>query len=157
MGLFDNSGEILNIAGPVGGLIAYIVVGIGVICIMEGIAEMIGHWPIANAMVEFVKAFVDKDLAIVVGLAYWYVIPLVLDYSITNESRYAYAISFATLIIAAANLASYWDWSVILQDFIFIGGVPILLLVINCFGVFVSTFKSFVPASQYINKSLVVW
>lgn len=73
MGLFDNSGEILGIAGPAGALISYIVVGIGVICIMEGIAEMIGHWPIANAMVEFVKAFVDKDLAIVVGLAYWYV------------------------------------------------------------------------------------
>jgi amino acid transporter len=70
MGLFDNSGEILGIAGPVGALISYIIVGIGVICIMEGIAEMIGHWPIANAMVEFVKAFVDKDLAIVVGLAY---------------------------------------------------------------------------------------
>jgi L-asparagine transporter-like permease len=75
MGLFDNSGEILNIAGPVGGLIAYIIVGIAVICIMEGVAEMIGHWPIANAMVEFVKAFVDKDLAIVVGLAYWYPSP----------------------------------------------------------------------------------
>jgi yeast amino acid transporter len=75
MGLFENSGEILNIAGPVGGLIAYIVVGIAVICIMEGVAEMIGHWPIANVMVEFVKAFVDKDLAIVVGLAYWYPSP----------------------------------------------------------------------------------
>lgn len=120
MGLFDNSGEILNIAGPVGGLIAYIIVGIAVICIMEGVAEMIGHWPIANAMVEFVKAFVDKDLAIVVGLAYWY----------------AYAISFATLIIAAANLARYWDWSVVLQDLMFILGVPILLLVVNCLGVF---------------------
>jgi hypothetical protein len=53
-------------------------------------------------------------------------------------ARYAYAISFATLIIAAANLASYWDWSVILQDFVFIGGAPILLIIINCFGVLVS-------------------
>ncbi len=43
MGLFDNSGEILGIAGPAGALISYIVVGIGVICVMEGIAEMIGH------------------------------------------------------------------------------------------------------------------
>jgi amino acid permease len=42
---------------------------------MEGIAEMIGHWPIPNAMVEFVKAFVDKDLAIIVGFAYWYTSP----------------------------------------------------------------------------------
>lgn len=121
MGLFDNSGEILRIAGPVGGLIAYLLVGFCVICIMEGIAEMIGHWPIGNAFVEFVQAFVDKDLAIVIGLTYWY----------------AYAISFSTLIIAAANLAMYWNWSAILQDFLFIGGIPVFLLIINCLGVFV--------------------
>ena len=112
MGLFDNSGEILNIAGPVGGLIAYLIVGVAVICIMEGIAEMIGHWPIANAMVEFVKAFVDKDLAIVVGLAYWYLFTSASYISVYAEQfRYAYAISFNHLIIAAANLARYWDWS----------------------------------------------
>jgi amino acid transporter len=70
-GLFDDSGEILRVAGPVGGLVTYIIVGFGVICVIEGLAEMIGHWPIANAMVEFVKAFVDKDLAVVVGIAYW--------------------------------------------------------------------------------------
>jgi amino acid transporter len=134
MGLFDNSGEILGIAGPVGALISYIITGIGVICIMEGIAEMIGHWPIANAMVEFVKAFVDKDLAIIVGLAYWY----------------AYAISFASLIISAANLASYWDWSPILQDFIFIGGAPLLLLAINCLGVLVSRTSFELPCMAFL-------
>ncbi len=153
MGLCDNSGEILQIAWPVGGLVAYLIVGVAVICIMEGIAEMIGHWPIANAMVEFVKAFVDKDLAIVVGLAYWYLFTTASYISVyAEQSRYAYAISFATLIIAAANLARYWDWSVVLQDFIFILGVPIFLLVVNCLGVFVShrTLRSHVqlPASS---------
>lgn len=73
MGLFDNSGEVLRIAGPAGGLMAYIVVGVCVICVMEGLGEMIGHWAIPNCLVEFVAKFVDKDLAIVVGLAYWYV------------------------------------------------------------------------------------
>ncbi len=73
MGLFVNSGEILGIAGPMGGLMAYIVVGICVICVMDGVGEMIGHWPIANCMVDFVAKFVDKDLAIIVGIAYWYV------------------------------------------------------------------------------------
>lgn len=71
MGLFDNSGEILRIAGPAGGITAFGIVGIGVILIMEGIAEMIAHWPISNAMFEFVKRFVDKELALVVGFAYW--------------------------------------------------------------------------------------
>jgi amino acid transporter len=41
-------------------------------CVMEGICEMIVLWPISNAMIEFVRAFVDEDLAIVVGIAYWY-------------------------------------------------------------------------------------
>jgi amino acid permease len=41
MGLFENSGEALNIAGPGGGIVAFAIVGIGVNCVMEGIAEMI--------------------------------------------------------------------------------------------------------------------
>jgi amino acid permease len=40
--------------------------------IMEGICEMIVMWPIPNAMIEFVAAFVDRDLAVIVGIAYWY-------------------------------------------------------------------------------------
>jgi hypothetical protein len=37
---------------------------------------LIVMWPIPNAMMEFVAAFVDGDLAIVVGIAYWWVLPL---------------------------------------------------------------------------------
>jgi amino acid permease len=87
MGLFDNSGEILAIAGPGGALLAYGLVGVGVICLMEGIAEMIGHWPISNAMIEFVKVFVDRDLAVVIGLAYWYVWRGLQEYSSTTDSH----------------------------------------------------------------------
>lgn len=72
MGLFENTGEILKLAGPGGALCPDLIVGFGVICVMECIAEMIGHWPIPNAMIEFVKAFVDEDLAMVIGVAYWY-------------------------------------------------------------------------------------
>lgn len=75
MGLFDNTGEILSIAGPGGGIIAFIFVGLVVICVMEGIAEMLSHWPIANGMIEFIRTFVDEDLAVVMGFAYWYLLP----------------------------------------------------------------------------------
>ena len=68
------SGEILGIAGSGGALIAYAVNGLVAICVMEGLCEMIVHWPISNAMIEFVRAFVDRDLAIVVGIAYWCVV-----------------------------------------------------------------------------------
>lgn len=86
MGLFENSGEVLRISGPLGGISAYIVVGIVVICVMEGIAEMVGHWPIANCMFEFIAKFVDKDLAIVIGIAYWYVCEFC-EYPVDNEER----------------------------------------------------------------------
>jgi amino acid permease len=70
MGLFQNSGEILHLAGPGGGITAFGVVGLGVIAVMEGIAEMVTHWPISNSMIEFVRVFIDKELAIVIGIAY---------------------------------------------------------------------------------------
>jgi len=72
MGLFGNSGLLLGISGPSGTIFAYGLVAAGVICIMEGISELIGHWPISNAMVEFVRSFVDKEFALVIGFGYWY-------------------------------------------------------------------------------------
>jgi amino acid transporter len=138
MGLFENSGEALNIAGPGGGIVAFAIAGIGVICVMQGIAEMLCHWPIENAMVEFVAAFVDRDLAIVVGIAYWYMtanlsrIPIVL-----KNFRCSYAINFATMILAAVKLASYWDLALILESTLIIVGAPTILLSINCLGIFV--------------------
>lgn len=75
MGFATTSGEALAISGPGGVLIAFAVVGIITIFVMEGICEMIVLWPIPNAMMEFVAAFVDRDLAVIVGIAYWYAIP----------------------------------------------------------------------------------
>ncbi|KAL8788187.1 MAG: hypothetical protein Q9213_001826 [Squamulea squamosa] len=65
--IFSTSGEILAIAGPAGVLTAFAVVGVITISVMEGLSEMIELWPVSNAMMEFVKAFVDEDLATVVG------------------------------------------------------------------------------------------
>jgi amino acid transporter len=52
-------------------MLAFALVGVVAIAAMEGVCEMIVLWPIPNPMVEFVRAFVDPDLAIVVGIAYW--------------------------------------------------------------------------------------
>lgn len=71
LGFATTTGEVLAISGPAGVLIAFAVVGIVAIMVNEGICEMIVLWPISNAMMEFVRAFVDRDLAIVVGIAYW--------------------------------------------------------------------------------------
>lgn len=69
--IFSTSGRILATAGPAGVLTAFAVVGLVAISVMEGLAELIELWPVSNSMMEFVKAFVDGDLAIVVGIAYW--------------------------------------------------------------------------------------
>jgi amino acid transporter len=70
--VFSTNGEILNTAGPVGLLLALIFVAVTTICVMECLGEFVIQWPVSNAMFEYVKAFVDRDLAIVVGIAYWY-------------------------------------------------------------------------------------
>jgi amino acid transporter len=70
--LFSTSGLILSVGGPGGVLIAWAINGAIAVAVMEGLSEMIELWPISNAMMEFVDKFVDKDLALVVGIAYWY-------------------------------------------------------------------------------------
>ena len=71
IGFAKSSGEIIAIAGPGGALLAFVLVGLVAICVMEGVCEMINLWPISNGMIEFVRNFVDDDLAIVVGFTYW--------------------------------------------------------------------------------------
>jgi amino acid transporter len=69
--IFYGDGEALEVAGPSGAFLAFGIVGFVAICVMEGISEMIQMFPTPNALMEFVRAFVDPDLAWVVGVAYW--------------------------------------------------------------------------------------
>jgi amino acid transporter len=90
-------------------LIAVLVVGIVAIAVMEGICELINLWPIPNAMVEYVRAFVDEDLGVAIGILYWSVRPpshLEAEYSL--GCRYTYTVSFSALIIVAGDLTDYW-------------------------------------------------
>ena len=70
--IFFSNGEALEVAGPSGALLAFVVVGITAICVMECVSELVQMFPTPNAIVEFVRMFVDEDLAWVVGMAYWY-------------------------------------------------------------------------------------
>ena len=69
--VFYGDGEALEVAGPSGALLAFAIVGVTAICVTEGISEMIQMFPTPNAIMEFVRVFVDEDLAWVVGVAYW--------------------------------------------------------------------------------------
>lgn len=69
--IFYSDGYALEVAGPSGALLAFLAVGIVVICVMECVSELIQMFPTPNAIVEFVRCFVDEDLAWVIGLGYW--------------------------------------------------------------------------------------
>lgn len=135
IGFATTTGEALAISGPGGVLIAFAVVGVVAIAVMEGICEMIVLWPIANAMIEFVRAFVDEDLAIVVGIAYWYIRQS--KYLSSHADcwiRYTYTVTLAALIIGTANLLKYWHIEGPQMTGALIGMLGFVFLV-NCLGV----------------------
>lgn len=72
MTIWQGTGLVLHIAGPAGLLTAVAFVGVTCISVMEALSEMIILWPVAMGLYEYVRAFVDHDLAIVIGIAYWY-------------------------------------------------------------------------------------
>jgi amino acid permease len=46
-------------------------VGIIGICVVESLSELTQLFPAPNAIVEYVRAFIDEDLGWVIGIAYW--------------------------------------------------------------------------------------
>ena len=48
--------------------------GLVAIFVMEGVSEFVQLFPVPNAIVEYVRAFVDEDFAWLVGIAYWYLL-----------------------------------------------------------------------------------
>ena len=71
VGLYVRSSSILRIGGPGAVLISFALLGLLAWLVMQCIAKMLCIWPISGALVEFVRTFVDEDLAITVGVAYW--------------------------------------------------------------------------------------
>lgn len=69
--IFFFDGEALKVAGPGGALLAFGAVGFVSICVMEATSELVQMFPAPNAIMEYVRAFVDPDLAWVIGIAYW--------------------------------------------------------------------------------------
>jgi yeast amino acid transporter len=95
--------------------------GILSIAVLDGISEFTQLFPARNAIVEYTRAFVDRDLGWVVGIAYWY----------------TFASVFAVQNLAAAGLAQYWNLSELWQIIGFYLLAPVLVLGINLFPVYV--------------------
>lgn len=61
--ILQNDGEALKVAGPSGTLLAFAIAGVAAFSAVEGVSEMIQMFPAPNAALEFVRAFVDPNLA----------------------------------------------------------------------------------------------
>jgi amino acid permease len=116
------------------------VVAIGLITIFVGecISELSQQFPAPNAIVEYVKTFVDQDLGWVVGIAYWY----------------AFASVFAVQNLAAAGLSRYWGLSQTWQTLAFYVLSPLAIVVLNFCGVFVSLVN---PGRDNTYTWIVLW
>ncbi|KAH3913113.1 hypothetical protein HBI56_087620 [Parastagonospora nodorum] len=119
VGLYVRGGYILRLGGPLAVLMSFALLGTLAWGVMQCIAEMLCIWPISGALSAYVTEFVDVELGIAVGVAYWF----------------TYAISFAALVAATAGIADFWDTPKGIQGGVLFFLVPAVLVVINAFGI----------------------
>jgi len=135
-GIFENDAAALHESGPVGFIVATLIVGVIAICVMESVSELVQLFPCPNAIVEYTRAFVDRDLAWVVGIAYWYDHHLIVRRR-AKFSRYTYVATFAAQNLALAQLCERWIQSKVLEGLVFFTLTPLVLFDLNLAGVFV--------------------
>ncbi|KAG5722987.1 Dicarboxylic amino acid permease [Termitomyces sp. T112] len=117
-GLFLGSGHALQGAGPLGALIAYILVGTVAYSSLCSIAELTTHAPISGTFPHFAARWVDPALGFAVGWNYFY----------------SNAISTPSEISAAVLLLSFWDDNE-RHVAIYTAAIIVLIIAINIFGV----------------------
>ncbi|PSN67178.1 hypothetical protein BS50DRAFT_573918 [Corynespora cassiicola Philippines] len=119
VGLYIRGGTILRLGGPLAVLLSFALLGVLAWGVMQCIAELLCIWPISGALTVYVTEFVDVELGIAVGVAYWF----------------TYAISFAALVTATAGIADYWNTPTGIQGSVLFFLVPACLVIINAFGI----------------------
>ncbi|KIJ91821.1 hypothetical protein K443DRAFT_14080 [Laccaria amethystina LaAM-08-1] len=117
-GLFLGSGLALRTAGPLGALIAYILVGSVAYASLCSLCEMTTWAPISGTFPHFAERWVDPALGFAVGWNFFY----------------SSAISTAVEITAAVILMTFWDKNTN-HAAIYTAVFFFLILVINLFGV----------------------
>ncbi|CAG8979582.1 hypothetical protein HYALB_00010783 [Hymenoscyphus albidus] len=91
-GLFIGTGAALAKAGPLGLLLAFLIVGGILWCVMESVGELATLFPTAGSFPHFATRFVDPALGFTLAISY----------------GYCYTIAIASEVSAAAIIVSYW-------------------------------------------------
>jgi hypothetical protein len=128
--IYANDARALSTAGPAGALTAIVIVGFIVTMVMECVGEMTQLFPVSTIF-NSVQEFVDRDIALIVGIAYWQE-PLPSPWPHTNlTDRYTYSIALASLVLSASKLSTYWELSKTGRISIFGFAMPILVVALN--------------------------
>ncbi|GAT18016.1 amino acid permease [Secundilactobacillus silagei] len=120
-GLFVASGSAISTAGPGGGLLAYVALGIMVYFLMTSLGEMATNMPVSGSFATYSTKYVDPALGFAMGWNYWF------NWAITL----AVDISTAALVMKfwLPNVPG-WIWSTIILVMIFM----INALTVKAFG-----------------------
>lgn len=120
-GLFMTSGSTISKAGPGGGLVAYIAMGLMVYFLMTSLGELATNLPVSGSFATYNARYVDPALGFSMGWNYWF----------------NWAITVAVDISTAALLIQYWlpkspgwIWSLLVLIVIFL----INALTVSTFG-----------------------
>ncbi|RPD59742.1 hypothetical protein L227DRAFT_575736 [Lentinus tigrinus ALCF2SS1-6] len=115
-GLFLGTASVLRTAGPIGMLLAYIIIGSICYAVMVSLGEMIALLPIPGGHLTLAERFVDPALSFTLGWLYWY------DWAITLPAE----------LSSASVVLRYWNESV--DAAVWIAMCFVVVLVINAFG-----------------------
>ncbi|GAA1809267.1 amino acid permease [Brevibacterium celere] len=91
-GLFLGSGGTISQAGPGGALLAYAVIGIMVLFVMQSLGEMSTHLPVAGSFHTYGSKYVSPSFGFAMGWNYWF----------------NWAITLAAELVAAGVIMSFW-------------------------------------------------
>lgn len=91
-GLFVASGGTIAQAGPGGALVAYAVIGLMVLLLMQSLGELAAHLPVAGSFQTFAHRYVSPSFGFAMGWNYWF----------------NWAITVAAELVAAGIVMAFW-------------------------------------------------
>lgn len=91
-GLFVASGGTIAQAGPGGALVAYAVIGLMVLLLMQSLGELASHLPVAGSFQTYAHRYVSPSFGFAMGWNYWF----------------NWAITVAAELVAAGIVMAFW-------------------------------------------------
>ena len=71
-GLFVASGKTISTAGPGGAILAYALIGVMVLFLMQSLGEMAAHLPVPGAFQTYAARYVSPSFGFAMGWNYWF-------------------------------------------------------------------------------------